>query len=71
MSAATPAAASLTVWFDATTYLPVQEAETTPGGQNIDVSTYAYLPPTPANLAKARTPAPIPAGFTQTQLPGH
>ena len=71
MSAATPAAASLTVWFDATTYLPVQEAKTTPGGQNIDVSTYTYLPPTPVNLAKARTPAPIPAGFTQTQLPGH
>jgi hypothetical protein len=71
MSARTPQATSLTVWFDATTYLPVQEAETAPSGQNIAVSRYTYLPPTTGNLAKARTPAPIPAGFTQTQLPGH
>jgi hypothetical protein len=71
MPAATPSATSLTVWFDAATYLPVQEAQTASSGQNIEVSTYAWLPPTPANLAKVRTPAPVPAGFTHTQLPGH
>jgi hypothetical protein len=71
MPTATPSATSLIVWFDAATYLPVREALTTADGKNIDASTYTWLPPTPANLAKARTPAPIPARFTQTQLPGH
>jgi hypothetical protein len=71
MPAATPKATSQTVWYDAATYLPVQEAQTASSGQNIVVSTYTWLPLTPANLAKVRTPAPVPAGFTQTQLPGH
>lgn len=58
------------LWADASTYLPLRETDTVPGPSGkIDTLTtdYAYLPATPANLAKL-TP-PIPAGFKKVAPP--
>jgi hypothetical protein len=63
-----------TLWVNATTYLPIEAVNVNPAGQYPpagyhgakspgQVIQYAWLPPTPANLAYLA--APIPVGFTK------
>jgi hypothetical protein len=58
------------VWIDAATYLPVRVAVTAPGGRVLMSQTLAWLPRDRANLAEL-TPAPVPAGFRETQELAH
>jgi hypothetical protein len=58
------------VWIDAATYLPVRVAVTGPGGRVLMSQTLAWLPRNRANLAEL-TPAPVPAGFRETQELAH
>jgi hypothetical protein len=68
-----PGLQSLTVWVDATTYLPFQEMltySTADGGQTVNgnvTSTLGYLPSTATNRADLKVT--IPAGFSQTTPP--
>jgi hypothetical protein len=50
------------LWVNATTYLPMREYTRMSNGQQ-SVTDYAFLPPTPENLAKLRPV--IPAGYTR------
>jgi hypothetical protein len=50
------------LWVNATTYLPMREYARMSNGQQ-SVTDYAFLPPTPENLAKLRPV--IPAGYTR------
>ncbi len=57
------------LWVNAGTYLPMRQALRFSDGKQ-DVTDYAFLPPTPANLANL-SPV-IPAGYHRTtQRPGH
>jgi hypothetical protein len=59
-----------TTWINAAAYLPTLVVITSASGHVLRSETIAMLPPRPANLGEL-VPAPVPAGFRVTALPGY